>query len=268
LRRSGYFPFDRAVESAYFPIMIESRNITKIFEDKKRGQAVAVRDVSFRVVPGEIFGLLGLNGAGKTTTLRILATLMKPNSGAAFLCGVDVVKEPEKAKARLGFLTGSTGLYGRLRARELIEYFGKLHGMNCERAVSRTSQLIELLGLAEYAETSCDKLSTGNKQKVSIARTMIHDPDVLILDEPTIGLDVIASRTVVQFINSERERSKTIIFSTHVMHEAEKLCDRIGIIHRGRLIAVGTPGELKAKACVSDMDDAFIKLVGEDVAQY
>jgi len=247
--------------------MIETRNITKVFEDKKRGQVVAVDKISFKVISGEIFGLLGLNGAGKTTTLRVLATLMKPNSGEAFLCGIDVVKEPERAKSKLGFLTGSTGLYGRLRAREMIEYFGKLHGLESKQATERTGQLMGMLGLTEFAEVRCDKLSTGNKQKLSIARTMIHDPEVLILDEPTIGLDVIASRTVVQFINAEKGRGKAIIFSTHVMHEAEKLCDRIGIIHKGSLIAVGSPVELKEQACADDMDDAFVKLVGYDVAQ-
>jgi sodium transport system ATP-binding protein len=247
--------------------MIETRNITKVFEDKKRRQVVAVNGVSFKVMPGEIFGLLGLNGAGKTTTLRMLAALMKPNSGQAYLCGIDVVKEPEKAKAKLGFLTGSTGLYGRLKAREMIEYFGKLHGLDSKQASWRTEQLMEMFGLSEFAETLCDKLSTGNKQKVSVARTMIHDPAVLILDEPTVGLDVIASRTVVQFINSEKGRGKAIIFSTHVMHEAEKLCDRIGVIHRGKLIAIGTPAELKERTGAVDMDDAFVELVGHDVAQ-
>jgi len=245
--------------------MIEAQNLTKVFEDKKRGRVVAVDNVSFKINPGEIFGLLGLNGAGKTTTLRILASIMKPTSGAAFICGIDTVKQPEKSKSRLGFLTGSTGLYGRLKTREMIEYFGRLHGLSNEAVSRRTGELISLLGLDEYRETRCDKLSSGNKQKVSIARTMIHDPEALILDEPTAGLDVIAGRTVVQYINSEKARSKTIIFSTHVMHEAEKLCDRIGIIHKGRLIATGSPSELKNRTACRDMDDAFVRLVGDDV---
>jgi sodium transport system ATP-binding protein len=244
--------------------MIDIRNLTKVFENKKRGQVVAVNDVSFQVKPGEIFGLLGLNGAGKTTTLRVLATLMKPSSGTATIVGIDVVKEPERAKAMIGFLTGSTGLYGRLKTREMIEYFGSLYGLSKEIVSKRSNELIKLLGLEDYADVRCEKLSTGNKQKVSIARTMIHDPEVLILDEPTAGLDVIAGRTVVQFINSEKARSKTIVFSTHVMHEADKLCDRIGIIHKGRLIAVGTPSELKDRTSCRDMDDAFVKMVGDD----
>jgi sodium transport system ATP-binding protein len=246
--------------------MIETKDLTKVFEDKKRGQVYAVNGLSLKVIPGEIFGLLGLNGAGKTTTLRMLATLMKPTAGAAYLCGIDVVKEPEKAKRKLGFMTGSTGLYARLRTREMIEYFGRLHGMDEEKVKRRTQELITLLGLTEYAETRCDKLSTGNKQKVSIARTMVHDPEVIILDEPTAGLDVIASRTVVQYINTEKSRAKTIIFSTHVMHEAEKLCDRIGIIDKGKLIAVGTPRELMERTSSADMDDTFVKLVGHQYA--
>jgi sodium transport system ATP-binding protein len=246
--------------------MIEAKNLTKIFEDKKRGQVYAVKNVSFQVNQGEIFGLLGLNGAGKTTCLRILATLMKPTEGTASIAGIDVLKEPEAAKGKLGFMTGSTGLYGRLKAREIIGYFGRLHGLSEEKVKTRTDELIALLGLGEYADVYCQKLSTGNKQKVSIARTMIHDPQVIILDEPTVGLDVIASRAVVQYINSEKARLKTIIFSTHVMHEAEKLCDRIGIIHKGRLIAVGSPMELKDHANCSDMDDTFVKLVGDDVS--
>jgi sodium transport system ATP-binding protein len=148
----------------------------------------------------------------------------------------------------------------------MIEYFGRLHGMDEEKVKRRTQELITLLGLTEYAETRCDKLSTGNKQKVSIARTMVHDPEVIILDEPTAGLDVIASRTVVQYINTEKSRAKTIIFSTHVMHEAEKLCDRIGIIDKGKLIAVGTPRELMERTSSADMDDTFVKLVGHQYA--
>jgi len=248
--------------------MIEIRNLTKIFEDKKRGQVRAVDGVSFEVHPGEIFGLLGLNGAGKTTTLRILATIMKPSSGTATVGGFDILSDPDKAKSKLGFLTGTTGLYHRLKAGEMIEYFGRLHGLNEKQLAERKKYLVELLDLREYIQTRCEKLSTGNKQKVSIARTLINDPEVIILDEPTAGLDVIASRNVVSFINSEKNRKKTIIFSTHVMHEADKLCDRIGIIHKGKLIVIGKPKELKEKTGCSDMDDVFVKLVGENVAEY
>lgn len=246
--------------------MIKAIELRKIFEDKKRGQILAVDRASFEVRAGEIFGLLGLNGAGKTTTLRMLAGILRPVSGTALIDNIDVVKEPEKAKARLGFMTGSTGLYARLKAVEMIKYFGQLHGLTDREASERAEELMRLLNLTEYAEMKCDKLSSGNKQKVSIARTIIHDPPVIILDEPTAGLDVIASRSVVDFINGEKSRNKTIIFSTHVMHEAQKLCDRIGVIHKGRMAAIGTPSELNRQAGCSDLDDTFIKLVGDSNA--
>ena len=241
--------------------MIEAVNLRKSFHDKKRGEILAVDNASFAVNPGEIFGLLGLNGAGKTTTLRILAGILKPDSGSAQIANYDVVKQTEKAKTNLGFMTGSTGLYGRLKAGEMIRYFGRLYGLSLSEAIKRADELMGLLNLREYADIKCDKLSTGNKQKVSIARTLIHDPQVIILDEPTSGLDVITSRAVVSFINNEKARNKTIIFSTHVMHEAEKLCDRIGVIHRGRMLAIGTPAELNSRAGCYDLDDTFVKLV-------
>jgi len=241
--------------------MIKAINLTKTFADRKRGQVIAVNNVTFEVNPGEIFGLLGLNGAGKTTTLRLLAGLLKPNSGTALLNGIDVTESPEAAKAKLGFITGSTGLYGRLKAIEMIIYFGRLYGLTAKKASSRANELMEMLNMTEYADVKCDKLSTGTRQKVSIARTMIHDPEVIILDEPTAGLDVIAGRSVVEFINTERTRSKTIIFSTHVMHEAEKLCDKVGIIHNGKILRVGAPTELNRIAGCSDFDDTFVKLV-------
>ena len=244
--------------------MVQALGITKIFDGKKRGKIVATDNVTFEVSPGEIFGLLGLNGAGKTTTLRCLAAILKPNSGSAFICGIDIRKHPEKAKAMIGFLTGSTGLYGRLKTCEIIKYFGQLYGLSETEVSDRTHHLMDILNITEYANIPCDKLSSGTKQKVSIARTMVHDPSVLILDEPTAGLDVITSRALVEFINFEKSRSKTIIFSTHVMHEAEKLCDRIGIIHKGKIIAIGTPDELKSRTSTDDMDDAFIKLVGDN----
>jgi sodium transport system ATP-binding protein len=244
--------------------MIKAINLTKSFTDKKHGRIKAVDNVSFDVNPGEIFGLLGLNGAGKTTTLRLLAGLLKPDSGTALLSGIDIIKSPEAAKARLGFITGSTGLYGRLKAIEMIIYFGRLYGLSADKARRRANELMEMLNMTEYAEIKCDKLSTGTRQKVSIARTMVHDPEVIILDEPTAGLDVIAGRAVVEFINTERSRAKTIIFSTHVMHEAEKLCDKVSIIHKGRILQIGTPSELSRIAGCSDLDDTFVKLVSDN----
>jgi len=156
----------------------------------------------------------------------------------------------------------------RLKAIEMIKYFGRLYGMSESRTEQRSKELMEMLGMTEFAETRCDKLSSGTKQKVSIARTMIHDPEVIILDEPTAGLDVISSRAVIDFINAEKARSKTIVFSTHIMHEAEKLCDRIGVIHEGSIIDIGTPDELKNKTGCADMDDAFVKMVGNNNEQH
>ncbi len=241
--------------------MIKTVNLSKSFHDKKRGEIKAVNNASFEVYPGEIFGLLGLNGAGKTTTLRLLAGILEPDSGIALIDNIDVVKSPEEAKSHLGFMTGSTGLYGRLKAFEMIHYFGRLYGMSKAETTKRADELIDILKLRDFAEVKCDKLSTGNKQKVSIARTLIHDPKVIILDEPTSGLDVITSRALVDFVNKEKARQKTIIFSTHVMHEAQKLCDRIGIIHKGMIVAIGTPDELNTNAGCDDLDDTFVKLV-------
>lgn len=246
--------------------MIRAENLRKIFETRKRGQIVAVDNASFEVNSGEIFGLLGLNGAGKTTTLRMLAGILKPVSGAAYIDNINISREPEKAKAKIGFMTGSTGLYGRLKAFEMIEYFGLLYGLTKAKAAQRADELMTLLGLKDYADTKCDKLSSGNKQKVSIARTMIHDPEAIILDEPTAGLDVITSRALVEFIHAEKQRAKAIIFSTHVMHEAEMLCDRLGIIHKGKMIAVGTPDDLNKKSGCTNLDDTFVKLVGTNNA--
>jgi sodium transport system ATP-binding protein len=248
--------------------VIKSVDLTKSFRDKKRGKIVAVDRVSLEIPPGEIFGLLGLNGAGKTTTLRLLAGILKPDSGEIFISDINLHSQLEKAKAKIGFLTGTTGLYGRLTASEMIRYFGMLYGMAEAKASTRTGQLIDMLAMTEYSDTRCDKLSTGTRQKVSIARTMVHDPAVLILDEPTAGLDVVASRSVIDFINIERQRSKTIIISTHVMHEAEKICDRIGVIHKGKIIAMGTPNELKHQSNCQDMDGAFVKLIEKNNEQY
>ena len=241
--------------------MIEARSLTKVFQDKKRGAVRAVDGVSFRCEPGRIYGLLGANGAGKTTTLRMLATILTPTSGAASVAGFDVVAEPERARASLGFLSTATALYGRLSAREFIEYFGRLHGLGEDLLRERVETLIARLEMAEFSERRCESFSTGMKQKTSIARVLVHDPPVMIFDEPTTGLDVMTARTIVSFIRECRERGKTVIFSTHVMTEAEKLCDRIGIIHNGRLLAEGTLAELRARQGIHDLEDIFVRVV-------
>jgi len=241
--------------------MIEARSLTKVFQDKKRGAVRAVEGVSFRCEPGRIYGLLGANGAGKTTTLRMLATILSPTSGGASVAGFDVVAEPEKARASLGFLSTATALYGRLTAREFIEYFGRLHGLGEDLLRERVEALLSRLEMKEFSDRRCDSFSTGMKQKTSIARVLVHDPPVMIFDEPTTGLDVMTARTIVSFIRECRERGKTVIFSTHVMTEAEKLCDRIGIIHSGRLLAEGTLEDLRARQGLHDLEDIFVGVV-------
>jgi sodium transport system ATP-binding protein len=244
--------------------VIETRQLTKIFRDKKRGEIRAVDNVSLRCQPGQIFGLLGVNGAGKTTCLRILATILQPSSGTATVGGHDVVGNPEKVRANIGFLSTATALYGRLTAHELVEYFGRLHGLAKEVLHDRIDSLFTALDMNEFRDRRCDKLSTGMKQKVSIARTLVHDPPVMIFDEPTHGLDVLAARTIVGFIRDCRARGKTVIFSTHVMSEAQKLCDTIAIIHTGRIRAEGTLAQLRERTGAEDLEDIFISLAGEE----
>ena len=246
--------------------MIEAHNLTKTFKDKKRGVITAVDHVSFTCRPGQIYGLLGANGAGKTTTLRLLATLLRPTSGSAKLAGFDVGADPDKVRANVGFLAASTALYGRLTSREMITYFGELNGMGAAAIKARLDILADELDMREFLDRRCDKFSTGMKQKTSIARTLIHDPAVMIFDEPTLGLDVMTARSIVKFVRECRNRGKTVIYSTHVMSEVEKICDVIGIIHDGRLVAEGTLADLQLRYGEKDMEEIFIKAVGGEAA--
>jgi sodium transport system ATP-binding protein len=246
--------------------MIEAQHLTKTFRDRKRGEIRAVGDVSFRVTPGQIYGLLGANGAGKTTTLRLLATLLRPTSGTAVVAGFDVVSDADRVRANVGFLAASTALYGRLTARETITYFGRLNGLDSDKIASRIQTLATELGMDEFLDRRCDKLSTGMKQKTSIARTLVHDPAVMIFDEPTLGLDVMAARSIVQFVRECRNRGKTVIYSTHVMSEVEKLCDIVGIIHGGALLAEGSVDQLRARYGEQDMEEVFVKAVTGEAA--
>jgi sodium transport system ATP-binding protein len=247
--------------------MIEAEHLTKNFQDKKRGTVRAVDDVSFICKPGEIYGLLGANGAGKTTTLRMLATILEPTDGTARVAGFDLLKEPDKVRANVGFLSTATALYGRLTAFEMVQYFARLYGLDDATIEKRIDNLFQRLEMNEFRDRRCDKLSTGMKQKVSIARTLVHDPKVMIFDEPTLGLDVMAARTIVQFIRECRDQGKTVIFSTHVMSEVEKLCNRIGLIHGGRLLVEGTLAELRAKSGLQDLEDIFVQAVEPHVAK-
>jgi sodium transport system ATP-binding protein len=242
--------------------MIEARDLTKIFHDRKRGEVRAVDGVSFTCHPGRIYGLLGANGAGKTTTLRLLATLLRPTGGSATVAGHDVVAAAGRVRASVGFLAATTALYGRLTARETIAYFGRLNGMTEAQIAARIGQLADELDLHEFLDRRVEKYSTGMKQKTSIARTLVHDPAVLILDEPTLGLDVMTARNIVRFVRDCRARGKTVIYSTHVMSEVEKLCDVIGIIHHGRLVAEGSLTALQERYREQDMEEIFVRAVG------
>ncbi len=241
--------------------MIETRGLTKVFRDKKRGEIRAVDNVSFVCKPGQIYGLLGANGAGKTTTLRMLATILEPTDGTAVVCGHDVVDDPQKVRTNVGFLSAATALYPRLTAQEMVEYFGRLNGLDDSTLKKRVDDIFRRLDMDSFRDRRCDKLSTGMKQKTSIARTLIHDPQVMIFDEPTIGLDIMTARTIIVFIRECRERGKTVIFSTHVMSEVEKLCDTIGIIQSGKLLAEGSLEELRARHNEADLEEIFVKIV-------
>ncbi len=246
--------------------MIEARGLSKRFHDKKRGQISAVENVSFICRPGSIYGLLGANGAGKTTTLRMLATILEPTDGTAIVFGHDIVEHPEKVRASIGFLSTATALYPRLTAQEMVEYFGRLNGLDEATLKKRVDDIFKRLDMDSFRDRRCDKLSTGMKQKTSIARTLVHDPPVMIFDEPTLGLDIMAARTIVNFIRECRESGKTVILSTHIMSEVEKLCDVVGIIHNGKLLAEGSPAQLRATYSENDLEEIFVKIVSPHIA--
>lgn len=241
--------------------MIEVKDLTKKFRDKERGEVVAVDHISFEVKKGEIFGLLGPNGAGKTTTLRMLASVLVPSDGSARVAGFDVRQDSLKVRQNLGFLSGDMGLYHRLTPRETIRFFGRLHGMGGESLEKRTSELIERFDMLDFADSKVDSLSTGMKQKTALARTLVPNPPVLILDEPTSGLDVPTARTVEDFILEAKGEGKCIIFSSHVMEEVEYLCDRLAVINKGRIQAVGTMEALKEKTGKQRLREVFIGLL-------
>ena len=243
--------------------MIEASNLSKIFTDKKRGEVRAVDGISFKCRPGSIFALLGANGAGKTTTLRMLATILTPTSGEATIAGYNVIDEPAKVRSKIGFLSGTTGVYGKLSPREMIEYFGRLYGLEDSVIKQRSEHLFDILNMRDFVNGRCDKLSTGQKQKVSIARSIIHEPPVMIFDEPTSGLDVMSSRTIMTFIENCRKQGKTIIYSTHIMSEVERLCDEIGVIHNGQIRAIGTLEQLREQTGEQNLEMVFLKLCGE-----
>ncbi|MGC1275183.1 MAG: ATP-binding cassette domain-containing protein [Planctomycetaceae bacterium] len=247
--------------------MIRVRELSKSFDDLKRGRIIALDRVSFDVRPGEIYGLLGPNGAGKTTCLRLLSTVLRPTGGTAEVAGFDVATQPEQVRAHIGFMSNNTGIYDRMTAWELVEYFGRLYGIEETQLQTRLELVFAELQMNEIRDVLGSKMSTGMKQKVSIARTIIHDPPVLIFDEPTNGLDILVARAVLKAIANLRDQGKCVIFSTHIMREVEKLCDRVAIIDHGRILAEGTLPELAARYDEPDVEEMFFRLISEHEAE-
>ena len=230
------------------------------------GRAV-VSGLDLLVRPGEIYGLIGPNGAGKTTTMRMLIGLMRPSSGRALICGADTVLQASRAKAQLGFVSAATGLYERLTPEQLLGYYGELYGLGAAQRRQRCALLVAELDLGPLLGRRCGRLSTGERQRVSLARALVHDPPVLVLDEPTAGLDVLASRAVAETIRRLRDQQRTILLSTHYMTEAELLCDRIGLLYGGRLVAEGTASAIKARYQASSLEQVFLRLHDQTLAR-
>jgi len=241
-------------------VLVSAADLKKVFRTRKR-MVTAVDGVSFECSAGEIFGLLGPNGAGKTTTLRMLATILTPTSGTARIAGYDVGTQPGKVREQIGFLATETGLYDRFTARETLRFFGRITGLSDEEIRRRSDDIFDTLDMRSLADRRVGTFSTGEKQKLSLARSILHDPPVLILDEPTFGLDVMSARTVVETVRLFREQGRTILLSTHIMRIAEKLCDRIGILFKGRLHALGTLQELTDRYGGADLEEAFFSAV-------
>jgi sodium transport system ATP-binding protein len=248
--------------------MIEVQNLVKTFPAAAGPEKRAVDGISFHIEAGRIYGLLGPNGAGKTTTLRILAGLLQPTEGMARINDINVAEHPQQARRYIGFMTAQTGLYQRLNPRELLMYFAQLHGLDREQARCRADELIDWLGIRDFVDLRCGALSTGQKQRTNIARALIVDPPVLILDEPTLGLDVLTNRLILNFIRRQRDNGKAVLLSTHYLDEAETLCDRVGLLHEGRLVAEGDLPTLQAQTGQRRLTDIFLHLVGQPVEQF
>jgi sodium transport system ATP-binding protein len=241
--------------------MLSVRNLEKQYEDLGEGPRVALAGISFEARPGEIFGLLGPNGAGKTTALRIISTVLQPTAGTALVNGYDVVTQPAAVRHQIGFVSASTAVYDRMTAWEMVEYFGQLYDIPAPELRRRMENIFDRLQMNEIRNVLGGKMSTGMKQKVSIARAIVHDPPVVILDEATSGLDVLVARALSETINQLRDHGKCIIFSTHVMREAERLCDRIAIVHRGRILTEGTIDALREENNQPDLEELFFELI-------
>jgi sodium transport system ATP-binding protein len=241
--------------------MIEAHKLRKTFN---KGKVVAVDEVSFSARDGQITGLLGPNGAGKTTTLRMLYTLLKPDSGHMTIDGVDPLAEPIRVKRKLGVVPDSRGLYDRLTARENIRYYGRLQGLDRNEVTSRVDKLAEVLDMGGFIDRRTDGFSQGQRVKVAIARALIHEPGTILLDEPTNGLDVMTTRSLREFLLQLKMEGRCVVLSTHIMQEVAALCDRIVIIADGRIAAEGSAQQLLERSGADSLEDAFVKLIGSD----
>lgn len=241
--------------------MIHVRQLTKHYEDLRQGVIVALAGISFDALPGQVFGLLGPNGAGKTTALRILSTMLRPTSGTVTINGCDVVAQADRVRHQIGYMSASTGIYDRMTAWEMVEHYGCLYGLTPQRLRERMEDLFQRLKMNEIRDVIGAKMSTGMRQKVSIARTLVHDPPVLIFDEPTLGLDVLVARSLLDTVKQLRDQGKCIVFSTHIMREAERLCDQIAIISRGRILDTGTLPALCGRHAEQDLEELFFHLI-------
>lgn len=243
--------------------MVEADQLTKTYPDLQVGKFVALDHVSFSVGEGEIFGLLGPNGAGKTTALRILSTVLQPTEGSARVNGFDVVTHPDEVRHSIGFVSNNTAIYERMTAWEMVEYFGRLYGLAPDHLEARMHEVFEQLQMMDIRDVAGGRMSTGMQQKVNIARAIVHDPPVLVFDEASIGLDVLVARALLDIISGLRDEGKCIIFSTHIMREVERLCDRVGILHRGKMLAYGTLSELAEQRGEDDFEELFFRLLKE-----
>jgi sodium transport system ATP-binding protein len=238
--------------------MIEFDALTKSY-----GDLVAVHALTLRVAPGEVYALLGANGAGKTTALRCLATLLRPTAGTARVAGHDVRAAPLEARRSLGFLAASMGLYARLSPRELLRYFARLQGVADDAVAEVVERAVEQFGITPFADRLCGRLSTGQRQRVSIARAVVHDPPALVLDEPTLGLDVLSGEAIHHFVAGARDRGRAVLFSTHHMSEVELLADRVGILAAGKLVVEDAPGAVVARSGEPNLARAFLRYARE-----
>lgn len=241
--------------------LVQVQNLCKSYPDSVLGEFVALDNVSFVAKAGEVFGLLGPNGAGKTSALRILATILQPTSGSVRVFNFDVTKQADYVRHSIGFVSNNTAIYDRMSAWELVEYFGRLYALPDDHLYPRMEKIFRTLQMEDFKECPGAKMSTGMKQKTSIARALIHDPPVLIFDEASLGLDVMVARALQSIVMDLRDQGKCIIYSTHIMREVERLCDRVAIIYKGKVIDTGTLEDLADRHQQNDFEELFFQLL-------